>query len=302
MRFYRLVDSVGETHVTVESKEGTLTDITSVHNEITDIEQIIQIASLSGTSMDKLAKHLITQGSPENYNLQEIIESSRDGAGDLWLDIPIDTPEVWAFGVTYQNSVMERQRESDCPDLYAIVYNSDRPALFLKATPERYVGPFESVGVRGDSSWDVPEPELAFILYKGEIAGYTCGNDMSSRSIEGENPLYQAQAKQYARCCSIGPSFVPKDSIENAQNLEIRCTISREGKEIFSDKTSTSLMNRTIEELVGWANRHNSLPDMTTVLTGTSIVPPPDITLGEGDIVTVEIDGIGTLENDVIVV
>jgi len=302
MRFFRLVDMIGETRVAVESKKGVLSDITSIHEDITEVEQMIQIASLSGLPLDDLATRLISQGNAETHDLVQITESSREASGDLWLCTPIEPPEIWAFGVTYQNSVMERERESDSPDLYAKVYNSDRPALFLKATPERYVGPFESVGVRGDSSWNVPEPELAFVLYKGEVIGYTAGNDMSSRSIEGENPLYQAQAKQYSKCCSIGPSFVPAPSVRDPQNLEIRCTIIRDGKEIFSDSTSTSLMNRKLEDLVDWAKRHNTLPDMTTVLTGTSIVPPPEITLGEGDIVTVTIDGIGTLENDVVVV
>ena len=275
MRFYRLIDAVGEPRVVVEAEDGVLADLTSIRKDVVEVEQLVQVASLSRRSIEDIALGLLNTGSADSYDLAEIIDASRDGTGDLWLDVPIEPPEVWAFGVTYQSSVMERQRESETPDVYAKAYNSDRPALFLKATPERYVGPFESVGVRADSTWNVPEPELAFVLYNGAIIGYTAGNDMSSRSIEGENPLYQAQAKQYTRCCAIGPSFVPADSIGDAQNLEIHCTIVRDGNEIFADKTSTSLMNRKLSELAEWAQRHNTLPNMTTVLTGTSIVPPP---------------------------
>ena len=132
----------------------------------------------------------------------------RDGDGYYRLDRPFEPPEVWAAGVTYKTSEMERQRESDTPDVYAKVFTADRPEVFLKATPDRCVGPFEDVGIRSDSEWSVPEPELAFVLYRGEIVGYTIGNDMSSRSIEGENPLYLPQAKVFDRCCSIGPCFV----------------------------------------------------------------------------------------------
>ena len=262
MRYYKLTGGAGDPRLAVETQEGVLSDLTSIDEDVTDVEDLIQASSLTDHSIDDLAGGLLDLAEPETYQLSEIIEASRAGTGDLWLDVPFEAPEVWAFGVTYQNSVFERQRESGAPDLYSKVYNSDRPALFLKATPERYVGPFESVGIRGDSTWNVPEPELVFVLYKGEIVGYTAGNDMSSRSIEGENPLYQAQAKQYARCCSLGPAFVPADAIGNAQDLAIRCSILREGKEIFSAETSTSLMNRKLPELADWAQRHNSIPNI----------------------------------------
>lgn len=300
MRYYKLIGAGGDAGLAVEAEDGVLSDLTSIDEDVTDIEALIMASSLTDQSIDDLAGALLDLAEPDKHDLGELIAASRDGTGDLWLDVPFDAPEIWAFGVTYQSSVFERQRESDTPDIYAKVYNSDRPALFLKATPERYVGPFESVGIRGDSTWNVPEPELAFVLYKDEIIGYTAGNDMSSRSIEGENPLYQAQAKQYSRCCAIGPSFVPADSIGDPHNLSIYCTIIRDAKEIFSAETSTSLMNRRMSQLVEWVTRHNSIPNMTAVLTGTSIVPPPEITLQEGDVVTVTIDGIGTLENDVV--
>ena len=300
MRYYKLITSDGDTRLTVESREGALSDLSSVDEDLTDIDDLASASALSGTSIDDLAMRLLDSGRPDVYDLAQIIEDSRDGDGDLQLDRPLEPPEVWAAGVTYQTSEMERRRESDTPDVYSKVYTSERPELFLKATPDRCVGPFESVGIRGDSKWNVPEPELAFVLYRGAIIGYTIGNDMSSRTIEGENPLYLPQAKLYNRCCSIGPCFLTADGDFDPYKLGVQCTVNRDGEEIFSGDTNTSLMARTCEELADWLQRYNFVPNMTTVLTGTAIVPPPDFTLQEGDIVVITIEGIGVLENDVV--
>ena len=302
MRFYRLLGTDGDSRLAVETVDGVLADLTSIDEDLTDLENLAMAASLSGLDLDQLTAALLDSGEPDTYDLASIVEDSRAGTGDLLLDIPIDPPEVWAARVTYETSELERRRESDTPDVYSKVYTADRPELFFKATPERCVGPFESVGIRADSSWSVPEPELAFVLYKGKILGYTVGNDMSSRSIEGENPLYLPQAKVYDRCCSIGPCLVTFSSLADPYNLGIRCTVTRGGYEMFVGETSTALMARRCEELADWLQRHNFVPNMTTVLTGTAVVPPPEFTLEEGDIVTISIEGVGTLENDVVVV
>ena len=300
MRYYKLITSNGDTRLTVEAHEGVLSDLTSVDEDLTEIDDLALASALSGSSIDDIATRLLESGQPDVYNLAQIIEDSRDGAGDFRLDRPIEPPEVWAAGVTYKTSEMERRMESDTPDVYSKVYTSERPELFLKATPDRCVGPFESVGIRGDSSWNVPEPELAFVLYRGTIIGYTIGNDMSSRSIEGENPLYLPQAKVFDRCCSIGPCFITADGSFDPYKLGVQCLINRDGEEIFSGETNTSHMARTCEELAGWLQKYNFVPNMTTVLTGTAIVPPPEFTLQEGDVVVITIEGIGTLENDVV--
>jgi len=302
LRYYRLIDTAGSQRLAVETGEGELSDLTSADEDMVDVEELVRASSLSGVSVDDLTHRLLERSSPETYDLGQVIEDSRSGDGDLLLDRPFDPPEVWAAGVTYKSSEMERRRESDTPDVYSKVYAAERPELFLKATAERCVGPFESVGIRPDSEWNVPEPELAFVTFKGEIVGYTIGNDMSSRSIEGENPLYLPQAKVYDRSCAIGPCFVTPESIGNPHDLSVLCVVSREGTEAFRGETSTSLMARKCEELSDWLHRHNTIPNMTAVLTGTPVVPPPDFTLAEGDIVTIEIQGIGVLENDVVVV
>ncbi len=300
MRYYKLITAEGEPRLTVESEEGVLSDLTSLDEDLVDIEDLALAASLSQLDIDELAERILDSGLADTYDLDEIIENSSEGAGDAILDLPFEPPEVWAAGVTYETSEMERRRESDTPDVYSRVYTAERPELFIKATPDRCVGPFDSVGIRGDSAWDVPEPELAFVLYKGDIIGYTIGNDMSSRSIEGENPLYLPQAKVFSRCCAIGPCFVTSSFLDNPYDLNISLAITRNGEQIFRGETSTSLMKRTCEELADWLQRHTYVPNMTTVLTGTAIVPPPEFTLQEGDIVSITIDGIGTLENDVI--
>lgn len=302
MKYYKLIRSDGETSLAVEIQDGSLTDITSKDEDVNEIEDLILASSLTQISLDEIVLRLVGSNAPKDYDLDQVIEDSRDGTGDLWLDRPVEPPEIWAAGVTYKTSEMERRRESETPDVYSKVYTADRPELFMKATSDRCVGPFESVGIRKDSNWNVPESELAFILYKGQIVGYTIGNDMSSRSIEGENPLYLPQAKTYDRCCAIGPCFITPNALKDLYDLKTSCVVSRQGEKIYCGESSTSMMSRTCENLSEWLQKSNLLPNMTTVLTGTAIVPPPDFTLMEGDVITISIEGIGTLENDVIVV
>ena len=219
MRYYKLIQAEGDQRLAVEVEEGSLADLTSIDADVADVEELVRAASLSGRSIDEIALGLLDTGPADFYDLARLIEDSREGAGDLWLDRPLDPPEVWAAGVTYKTSEMERRRESETPNVYSKVYVAQRPALFLKATQERCVGPFESIGIREDSEWNVPEPELAFVVFKGEIVGYTAGNDVSSRSIEGENPLYLPQAKIYDRCCAIGPCFVTPEALGDPHTL-----------------------------------------------------------------------------------
>ena len=301
MRYYAITSNDGDARLVAETPGALALDLTSVEPELTDISDLLLASYLAGESVDEIAGAILDSGVPDGFDLGEVMDSSRSGEGYYRLDRPFEPSEIWAAGVTYKTSEMERQRESDTPDVYARVFSAERPELFFKATSDRCVGPFESVGIRGDSDWSVPEPELAFVLYRGEIAGYTIGNDMSSRSIEGQNPLYLPQAKMFDRCCAIGPCFVPADNLDPS-NLEISCSILRGGETVWTDRTSTSQMARTCEELADWLQRHNYVPDLTTVLTGTAIVPPPEFTLREGDAIRITVEGIGELENEGVVV
>jgi 2-dehydro-3-deoxy-D-arabinonate dehydratase len=217
------------------------------------------------------------------------------------LRAPIDLQEVWAAGVTYLRSRDARMEESSQRDVYDRVYDADRPELFLKATPNRVSGPGEPIAIRGDSGWDVPEPELVILLNaRGELVGYSIGNDVSSRSIEGENPLYLPQAKVYSRCAALGPVVVTIDELPDVSNLEIQLTIRRDGAELFQDSTATSQLHRTLADLTEYLLRDNEFPAGVFLMTGTGIVPPSEFTLQDGDEVTIRIEGIGSLINPVV--
>jgi 2-dehydro-3-deoxy-D-arabinonate dehydratase len=220
---------------------------------------------------------------------------------DVTLKAPIDRQEVWAAGVTYLRSRDARMEESSQRDVYDRVYDADRPELFLKATPNRVSGPGEPIAIRGDSGWDVPEPELVILLNAhGELVGYTIGNDVSSRSIEGENPLYLPQAKVYSRCAALGPILVTVDELPDVSNLEIQLTIRRDGTDLFQESTATSQLHRSLSDLTEYLRRDNEFPAGVFLMTGTGIVPPSEFTLQDGDEVSIRIEGIGSLVNPVV--
>lgn len=248
-----------------------------------------------GTSMDALLRKSLDQ-------LRQFLEQDRPAASlpeDAVLEAPIESQEVWAAGVTYQRSLQARADEAVSSDPYDRVYTAERPEIFFKATAGRVRGPGEAVFIRSDSTWDVPEPELAVICNSRlEVVGYTIGNDVSSRSIEGENPLYLPQAKVFDGCCALGPAvalawdFSPSDR-------KIELEISRNASVVYRSDTSTSAMRRSIPELVGYLGRDQRFEAGCILLTGTGIVPPSDFSLKEGDEVTISIDGIGQLENPI---
>ncbi|MEX1158566.1 MAG: fumarylacetoacetate hydrolase family protein [Thermomicrobiales bacterium] len=213
---------------------------------------------------------------------------------------PVDEQEIWAAGVTYERSRDARMEESTQVDVYARVYDAERPEIFFKAAAWRCAGDFQPIAIRGDSSWDVPEPELALVIdSNGEIAGYTIGNDVSSRSIEGENPLYLPQAKMFSGSCALGPWIMLPGELDDPLNLDIRLRIERDGGERWSGQTSTSQFYRSLDDLVSCLYSALDFPAGTVLLTGTGIVPPSEFTLESGDTVSIEIDGIGTLTNHV---
>jgi 2-dehydro-3-deoxy-D-arabinonate dehydratase len=210
---------------------------------------------------------------------------------------PIESQEVWAAGVTYRRSREARMEEAAQKDVYALVYRSERPELFFKSAGWRVVAPGGEAGIRSDSNWDVPEPELAVLCNSlGELVGFSCGNDMSSRSIEGENPLYLPQAKVYDRSCSLGPALVPAWEVDTS-GAEVRMEIVRDGREVFGGGARLDELVRDPVALCGVLLSSYPMPAGAWLLTGTSIVPPPPYTSEEGDLVSISIDGLGTLQN-----
>jgi 2-dehydro-3-deoxy-D-arabinonate dehydratase len=215
---------------------------------------------------------------------------------------PIDRQEVWAAGVTYRRSKVARMEESESGAIfYDKVYEAARPELFFKANPHRVVGHGAPVRIRADAKWNVPEPELTLVLNSRlQLVGFTAGNDMSSRDIEGENPLYLPQAKVYNGCCALGPVITLAAAMPPVKEIGISLAVKRAGQSVFSGQTSIEQMARTFEDLISWLARDNSFPQGVFLLTGTGIVPGDDFTLAAGDTVEIKIDGIGTLRNPVV--
>ena len=241
-------------------------------------------------------------------NLYAYLQSVAHGnaAPDFWsaqILAPIGTQEVWAAGVTYYRSRSARMEESKSAgggDFYDRVYSADRPELFFKSTASRVAGPGSHVRIRSDAKWNVPEPELTLLInQRGQIIGYTVGNDMSSRDIEGENPLYLPQAKVYDRSCGLGPCIlVTPEPLPTT--TPIRLEILRGGTAAFSAEITLAELKRAPTQLVEYLFRDNSFPSGAFLMTGTGIVPPDSFTLATGDRIRITIDPIGTLENNVI--
>lgn len=242
--------------------------------------------------------------SPKPLELaRELIDVSvpLEPLGDQQFLAPVDRQEIWAAGVTYKRSKIAREEESvGAAQFYDKVYSAARPELFLKSTPERVVGPGQRVRVRADSKWSVPEPELALVVSPDlKIVGYTIGNDMSARDIEGENPLYLPQAKIYKQSCAVGPLITPVSVMPSLPEVEIRLVIRRGAAVAFEGNTTLAQMARSPESLVEWLGKENEFPNGAILLTGTGIVPPDEFSLAAGDQVAITISGIGTLANPV---
>lgn len=272
-------------------------------------EQHLAVAVEAGMYVLRWSKSIRT--------LTDLLNSSdpREEAGDLLDDkgtlvsasqvrilAPIDLHEVWAAGVTYKRSQVARMEESETgASHYDRVYTAERPEIFFKATPHRVVGPGQPVRIRRDTKWSVPEPELALIISpRMKLVGYTIGNDMSARDIEGENPLYLPQAKVYNACCALGPYILlPEEPLDRVAT-KISLTIVRKGREVFRGQTDVDQMARSFDDLISWLGKDNSFPNGVVLLTGTGVVPPNDFTLAPGDVVSIDIAGIGTLTNPVV--
>jgi 2-dehydro-3-deoxy-D-arabinonate dehydratase len=252
-------------------------------------------------SINHSLSDLLSMGLQEARSIIEAANSSVKAPAHLVA--PIDShQEVWACGVTYLRSKVGRMEESDVPDLYSRVYEAERPEIFYKSIGWRVISNGEPVGIRRDSGWDVPEAEVVLVVNsQQEIFGYTIGNDMSSRSIEGENTLYLPQAKSYEKSCTIGSFIIPSWEIAEAV-FPYTLKIERNGVEVFSESSSSAQMKRGFTELVDWFFRTLPMPSGAMLFTGTGIVPSADFTLHEGDVVKIDGGVLGNLNNPVILV
>ena len=264
----------------------------------------VTVTDLAAVGVECLADVLEAENA--SAHLQHLAEATMQSVrlASVRLLPPIERQEVWAAGVTYLRSMKARMAESEfSASAYDRVYDAERPEIFFKSMPEKVVGPGAPVGIRRDAKWNVPEPELALVLNsRGAVVGYTIGNDMSSRDIEGENLLYLPQAKVYKASCALGPFIHIGASEADARNWTIHLEILRGGAEVFAGMTSVDKIKRSFNDLAGFLYRSQEFKHGAVLLTGTGVVPPDDFTLAAGDVVRMRISGIGTLENPVAVV
>jgi len=263
-----------------------------------DSETVIDLTNAQITSLGQI----LEQTDPMSFLKQlDLSALPKLDIASVTLLPPVDRQEVWAAGVTYFRSKTARMEESDfSATAYDKVYDAPRPEIFFKSVPEKVVGPDTEVGIRKDATWNVPEPELALIINRsGSIVGYTIGNDMSSRDIEGENLLYLPQAKVYDKSCALGPWIVLGTTEAQAREWEISIRIDRNGKTEFSGSTSIDQIKRQFSDLAAYLYRSQSFPDGAILLTGTGVVPDDGFTLEEGDQIHISISGIGALSNRV---
>jgi 2-dehydro-3-deoxy-D-arabinonate dehydratase len=260
------------------------------------------VLDLSAEGIDRLSSLLEFDGLMLQLTALASQNLPRFNLGEVRLLAPVEQQEVWAAGVTYLRSKKARMEESDfSASAYDQVYEAPRPELFFKSLPEKVAAPGDAVGIRKDARWNVPEPELALVINsRGHIAGYTIGNDMSSRDIEGENLLYLPQAKIYNRSCALGPCVAVGMGEAEARAWKIGLRILRDQQTAFQGETSVAQIKRGFGELVNYLFRSQTFPHGAVLLTGTGIVPPDGFTLQAGDTIQIDISGIGRLENKVI--
>jgi len=286
MRYYT---TTGDTVVC--ERENTFYDLNAAAGDDRRFRDLLAAAADDGQTVDELADRLLGDGESDARGVS--FDPSTDAA------MPVRPDEVWGAGVTYAISQESREDVGQIGETYLDAYEAERPEVYFKATPTRTVGPGETVGIRADSAWDVPEPELSIVLYEGEIVGYTVGNDVCSREIERQNLLYLPQSKIYRDCCAIGPCVVTPEAVGDPHDLEMSMEIARDGETVFEGATSTSEMVRTVHELTEYLNRCNYVPEVAVLLTGTSIIPPDDTSLQPGDEVRIEVENVGVLPNTV---
>lgn len=280
-------------------QDDHIIDLTEIMPEVETVNELMHVAGAARLSLAELVDRAL-----DDYDgqLAGFTYESLDVAPDVGfphLMVPLFSPEVWGFGVTYKRSAEFRDDDAQ-QTIYDQVYNSDRPESFFKATASRCSGPNAPICVRGDSKFTATEPELAYVLGdEGEIVGYTLCNDVSAWDIEKENPLYLNQSKIYQGCCALGPTLVTADEIDDPYDIDIRCRILRDDAVVFDGEANTSQLARSFDELNEYLYRDNLIPSGTVVSTGTGIIVPNDLGLREGDIVVISSPEIGVLSNPV---
>jgi 2-dehydro-3-deoxy-D-arabinonate dehydratase len=273
----------------------TVIDITNSAEGLGSVLNALECAERENTELEQIVRANVKPG--KKYLFRDLDVPPEPERPHLLL--PVFPPEVWGCGVTYRRSADAREDEvKGQGGFYDMAYRAERPEVFFKASPSRCTGPNGPVGLRSDSRYMAPEPELAILLDRmGRIHGFTCANDMSAWDIERENPLYLPQSKTFAACCCLGPCIVTSEHLPEPKNVKVTCTVTRGKKVLFSGETNTSQMKRELDELIGFLTRSNPIPTGTILMTGTGIIMPEEVKLEPGDWVTITMEHIGTLRN-----
>jgi 2-dehydro-3-deoxy-D-arabinonate dehydratase len=281
----------------VRARDDSLRPVGEETYSLSDVAELAPYCSTAGAST--LEEAVASFGTGDSIGELGRVQKAAIDDDRVHLRTPVRPDEVWAAGVTYERSRAARMHESTEKDIYQRVYEAERPELFFKATGSRVVGPGARVGLRGDSEWQVPEAEIALVLSAGgrQVLGYTLGNDMSSRDIEGANPLYLPQAKIFAGACALGPVVTSAAAIGDPYDIVLRLVIERNSKVVYEDDSSTSRLHVRLDDLTAYLARDNPIPAGTVLMTGTGMVPPDDFTLEAGDVITISAGGLGMLRN-----
>ncbi len=294
MRYYRIRDRVGYFHLLAEAREGLLTSLTSINDEVCSFDDLLRTSHIGGQSVDDIARYILSQGGGRQYDLAELIDWSKSATGDARLISPIEPDEMWAGGPG--NYFIPDDVLDAAPDMTRVAHDGDRPAALYKGTANRLSGPFDPVGVRADTEKTVAEGELVLVVYKGKIVGYSTGNEVAG-GLMTDTLWWSVPSKVFSGCASLGPCIATPETISDPTSLEMELTVTRGGKEILH-KTNTTSLRRSPEDIVRWSAEHDSPPDVVIYYTG-GCVTGGEAPMQPGDVVRISMEGVGYVENTV---
>ena len=297
MRYYRIRDRNGDTHLAVETEEGVLADLSSLNEEVTGFRELLRASYISGLTIDEISSYILSTGSAKTYDLDSLIEMSKSGIGDDCIICPLDPDEMWAGGVG--NYAIPSETLSNLSDEVKTVYNSERPAMVYKGTASRLVGPYDNIGIREDIESCIAEGELVVVIYKGRLVAFSTGNEVAG-GLLSQSLWWAVPSKVFKGSASLGPCIVTPESLPNPTNLQTQIVMVRDGQEIARQSNVTSL-RKSPQQLVEWAVAHDTPPDLSIIYTG-ACVAIANISLKAGDVVRIDMEGIGYVENTVSIV
>lgn len=294
MRYYRIRDEGGNTHLTVEVDSGTLVSLTELNDEVTGFEDLLKVHYVGGQPIDDITRNLLSQGSPRSFNLRDLENWSKNNSNKGRIIRPIDPDEVWAGGIG--NYAVPDELVEKMPDFTKIAYESERPPIMYKGGSTRLVGPFDNIGIRSDTS-TVAEGELVLVLYKGELVAYSTGNEVAG-GLMGETIWWMVPSKVFKGCASLGPCIVTPESLPGPTDRSMELTIDRKGQ-VVGKSSNTTAHRRAPEDIIKWVTDHDNPPDLVVIYTGGCVADGP---LQAGDLVKISLEGIGAVENTVEIV